>query len=239
MKTLKEKWDILRATGATEMPEELILRDDMDHVKIWEEYVKEDPGAICGQFTEHKTMSDVRRTNANLYEMMGVLNYLRPWGTIVEIGSGLEAFELLLNRYHQYIPFDILKHRKTTNILKGDGTIPCLDGIADFIICHNVFQHLTPKQRALYMDESCRVLKDRCRMFLSVTIDSDKNTDSRTLLGGQRWTVTGDYFTPYCNWDEVISWLSKKWNILSKIERYDAFTGLWMEKIEESVDESN
>lgn len=237
---IREKWENVRQNYDS-MPDHLILPNEMDWKQVWDEYVEADPGAICGAYVdEFPEISQIRRMNAHLYQTLGVLSYLMEWGSVVDIGAGYNALNLLLNKNHEYIPIDVKDYTPETLVVSGNGEIPIKSDSIDHVICNNVFQHVPQKIRVEYMKEVFRILKPGGKMFLGMCMDQPYIQHKSNLIDGKRYVVTGDYFVPIATMEDF-SEMAGGFTVLTKTERSDGFTAFWLAKPEEQreSDESN
>jgi SAM-dependent methyltransferase len=200
--------------------EDKIIPERVDHYKLWKDYSEKDPSAICGGGT-NLSRSDSTALNARLYTQMGALNYLTPWGRVLDIGAGYGSLRYLLSQYHEYVPIDVYPHIPESTLVTGDGTLPFEDKSFDFVYCSNVMQHLHDSVKFKYIEEIYRVLSDNGRAFLSFSVHSRRDSDLN-------YAITDDYFIPLIK-TETVDEVMQKSNlcIIMKTFRRDGYTSWW------------
>lgn len=209
----------------TEITEDMILPENIDHYKVWEQYVNDDPGAICGAALTRESIDELRQKNAFLYTAMGALNYLSPWGKILDVGAGYGSLRLLLNEYHNYVPVDVYPNLPESIIVDGNGSLPFEDNSFDFVYCSNVMQHIHENVKAAYFKEFYRVLKSNGKLFLAFQVDDYKLPPR---FNDMRYAVTGNYFVPLLSSLRVQDMVfDAGLKLLSKTTRGDDFQSWW------------
>lgn len=218
--------------GLNEIPEDRILPENIDHYQVWKDYVEADPGAICGGL-EFRSIEECRQINSFLYKAMGALNYLNPWGRILDVGAGYGSLRLLLNQYHDYVPVDVFPFIPDSTIVSGDGQLPFPDQSFDYVYCSNVMQHIYSSIKEKYISEFYRILKVNGKAFISFQVDDYKLPPR---FNNTRYAVTGDYFVPLNTGQEIDTMINKVgFQNLIKCKRPDDFTSWWCLKNENVV----
>lgn len=227
MRTIIDKYNV------SEVTEDMLLPENIDHAKVWTEYINEDPGAICGSFVDKfRSFNEIQQTNAFLYKQLGALNYLAPYGDVLDVGSGLSSLSLLLTEYHKYYPCDVIQHTPGTLVIDGNGSIPFPDKSFDYIYCCNVFQHLHSNIKKLYIKEFSRLLKDNGLLFLTIVTD-DLKLGPR--IQDKKYAVTNEYYVELTDSNTIGQLLyDHNFRIMSKTLRSDSFVGFWCSKVLEN-----
>lgn len=211
-----------------EIPEDRILPENINHREVWAEYVKTDPGAICGAYLDFQHPENVRMSNAMLYKHMGALSYLGPTDSVLDVGSGYESLRALLTMYNVYYPYDVLPYTNFTNILDGTGTISFDNIKFDRIYCHNVFQHLHINVIKRYVASFVNIVSDTGYVFLSSSCDDGGDCHR---VGEHKYAVTGDFFIKQRSSKELEDiFVDTGFRIMSKTQRCDDFTSWWLKR---------
>ena len=98
--------------------------------------------------------------------------------TILEIGPGLGCIKEYIEKNYNinnYYAIDINKKFEYERLYKCDGKSIPLDMKFDIIYSHNVFQHLSKKQRLGYFRDIKRVLKDDGEFTFSLFVRTENN----------------------------------------------------------------
>jgi cyclopropane fatty-acyl-phospholipid synthase-like methyltransferase len=96
----------------------------------------------------------------------------------LEIGPGLGCIkEYIETNYNidNYYAIDVCKHFDFERLYKCDGKSIPIDMEFDIIYSHNVFQHLSKKQRLGYFRDVKRVLKDDGEFTFSLFVRTENN----------------------------------------------------------------
>lgn len=197
-----------------------LLTDEMNHEEIWENYVKNNNRAICGN--GHDTIQEVIKSNTALYKQVGVEAYLQPWGNIVDVGAGYNILQSFLSIHNTYYPCDLIERMPNTIKVNQDCILPFQDNFADGIVSINTFQHLTPHQRFTYINEFERVLVPNGKAIVTFTSDVVFNPP-------HPFCYTGQYRIPIVDSKEFSSW-NKNLLKLDIKQRYDGLTTIVLMK---------
>lgn len=223
MKTIFDK-----IAGVTQITPDMLLPEHPDYRAIWESYYHEDPGAICGGCTEDTPVNKVRAFNANLQQSMGIKNYLAPGGTVLDVGAGLESTLYHLSYHHTYLPVDVFKYMPSTILIDGHGSIEFPDDSMDYIICTNMFQHISKNTKRAYLNEFGRLINKRHgRIFLTSCTPTSKSF----TVDNTSYAITDKYFVELMSYqDQTNIILECGFQIISVTQRFDGMVSWWLNK---------
>lgn len=212
--------------------EDYYLPDDIDLVKVWEEYEKEDDTAICGAGT--KSIVDINTMNSRLAGTMGCQMYLPQWGRVLDLGAGYNAMKRFIPPGVEYYPCDIIKRTPETTVVT-DCQLPFPDNHFNGSLTSNMFHHITPNMRMKYIQELTRVTSENGYIMVSAYMISEIFAQNNIRISektGKSYAYTGDYIVPIIDKDELNSWSGMQ--LLSTISitaRNDNYCTVWFQKI--------
>lgn len=197
-----------------------LLTEEMNHEKIWEDYVKKNKTAICGRGCD--SIQEIIKHNTALYKALGIDAYLQQWGKIIDVGARYNILQSFLTQYNTYYPCDLIQRMPNTIKVNQDCILPFEDNFADGIVSLNTFQHLTPKQRLTYIKEFYRVLMPRGKAIISFT-------SNLYFKASNQYCFTGNYLIPIVNNEELKTWQDNI-SLLDIKQRCDGLTTAVFEK---------
>lgn len=187
-----EKYYQSKVNNLTDEDFEILNPDTINNHIFWELAPSLDRGAICGSPNyNHNNMNEL---NLTLLEYSGALSYIKrswiPGNCIFEIGSGFGSFRKEVPSYIEYYGIDNCPRFKNVYQTNEDGT--CTSFIKsqfgrtfDFVVCSNVFQHLSIKQKQHYIDLAHFLLKDNGCFIVNDTTYTIDNKINFSYTAGQ------------------------------------------------------
>jgi hypothetical protein len=175
---------------------------------------------------------DANRMNFRLARAMGVVAFLDENAhervKTLEVGPGYGSLKNYIETQtnHVYTGVDVFPRIPGILETTADGVLPRdfvekEAGSYSYVISTNVFQHLSQRQRAVYIDDAAALLHPGGLFIMNVTIDTAKVPAHMRDAQGRAWIDHYGQYTPMPKGAEVYDALGRSFGILYVTQRYD------------------
>ena len=235
---LKAYGDYKAKHGGGKLTKEEVERmapENVDSCSFWE-YIEKNPelakDAIAFGVTKDNTIQDANNHNFGLACDVSTLNYLLTYKDcvnmpILDIGAGYGMLRDFVAQFTKLSYFGVDVYPKIPGVQKvaADGsTIPANIMAAKFgvVVCTNVFQHMSVKQRRHYYEQVSKILYPKWGIFSSshMVITPDmKQPIGFTCGDGKQYCCHYGQYTEIQKVEEVIEDLEKYFEIMTINQR--------------------
>jgi hypothetical protein len=179
-----------------------------------------------------ETPMDANRMNLRLAKSLAVTAFLEENPNarlkVLEIGPGYGSLKNYVETHtnHQYVGFDAVPRVPGVLETSANGLLPRdfvarARGSFSYVVASNVFQHLSAKQRAAYIDDAHTLLHDNGIFLMNLTVDTGKVPAYSRDEYGNAWAVHYGQYTPIPMGGAVYELLSSVFRVLYVTQRYD------------------
>jgi hypothetical protein len=179
---------------------------------------------------------DANRMNLHLATSLGMTAFLDEFShervKTLEIGPGFGALRnyIEVRTRHVYIGVDVRPRIPGVIEATADGLIP-RDLIArergsiSYVVSSNVFQHLSARQRACYLDDARALLHEGGLLLVNLSVDGPHVAAEARDAAGTAWCDHYGQYTPIPKPAELQRQLSSLFAILYVTQRHDGLFG--------------
>jgi hypothetical protein len=179
-----------------------------------------------------ETAIDANRMNLQLAKSFGITSFLEENAQrrlkVLEIGVGYGSLKNFVETCtnHVYIGVDAVPRVPGVLETTREGLLPreLLEeavGTLSYVISTNVFQHLSAKQRATYVDDARVLLHEGGLLIFNLTVDTAKVPAYARDAEGNAWAVHYGQYTPIPKGAAAYDLASSGFTILYVTQRYD------------------
>lgn len=179
-----------------------------------------------------ETPMDANRFNLRLAKSLGVTTFLDENAhqrlNTLEIGPGYGSLKNYIETHtnHLYKGVDVLPRIPGVVQATADGLLPTqlVDEGRDtysYVVATNVFQHLSSRQRAKYVEDAGTLLHTGGLFLVNLTVDTGKMPSYTRDRKGNAWADHYGQYTPIPKPGALYDQLTGPFDILYVTQRYD------------------
>jgi hypothetical protein len=178
-----------------------------------------------------ETPMDANRTNLRLAKSFGIAAFLEENAharlKVLEIGAGYGSLRSFVETHtnHAYMGVDVVPRIPGVIETTQDGLLPRdlvarERGAFSYVVSTNVFQHLSARQRAKYVEDARGLLHEGGLFIFNLTVDTGKIAACARDADGNAWAVHYGQYTPIPKGAAAYQ-LSAGFDVLYVTQRYD------------------
>jgi hypothetical protein len=179
-----------------------------------------------------ETLMDVNRMNLRLAKSFGFTAFLEENANarlqVLEIGPGYGSLKNFIETHtnHLYTGVDTVPRVEGVVETTQEGWLPRdlveqKKGAFSYVVSTNVFQHLSAKQRARYIEDARALLHEGGILLFNLTVDTGKLPAYARDAEGNAWAMHYGQYTPIPKGAAAYDLVSEGWRILYVTQRYD------------------
>jgi hypothetical protein len=179
-----------------------------------------------------ETLMDVNRMNLRLAKSFGFTAFLEENANarlqVLEIGPGYGSLKNFIETHtnHLYTGVDTVPRVEGVVETTQEGWLPRdlvaqKKGAFSYVVSTNVFQHLSAKQRARYIEDARALLHEGGILLFNLTVDTGKLPAHARDAEGNAWAMHYGQYTPIPKGAAAYDLVSEGWRILYVTQRYD------------------
>jgi hypothetical protein len=179
-----------------------------------------------------ETPMDVNRMNLRIAKSFGITAFLEENAharlRVLEIGAGYGSLMNFVETHtnHVYLGVDAVPRVAGVIETTQDGLLPRAliereRGALSYIVATNVFQHLSTKQRAKYVEDARELLHAGGFLLFNLTVDTGKIAPCARDADGNAWAIHYGQYTPIPTGSAAYDLATPLFNILYVTQRYD------------------
>jgi hypothetical protein len=179
-----------------------------------------------------ETPMDANRMNLLLAKSLGVTAFLEENAQarlkVLEIGTGYGSLRSFIETHtnHIYTGVDVVPRLAAVIQATAEGLLPrelveAERGKYSYVVSTNVFQHLSARQRARYIEDAGLLLHEGALFIFNIMVDTAKISDLARDAEGNAWAAHYGQYTPIPKAGVVYDQLAASFSILYVTHRYD------------------
>jgi hypothetical protein len=189
-----------------------------------------------------ETPMDANRMNLLLAKSLGVTTFLEENAharlKVLEIGTGYGSLRSFIETHtnHVYTGVDVVPRLPGVIQATAEGLLPrelveAERGKQSYVVSTNVFQHLSTRQRARYVEDAAALLHEGALFIFNVIVETAKTSALARDAQGNAWAVHYGQYTPIPKAGAVYDQLAASFSILYVTQRYDGLVNFVCRKL--------
>lgn len=180
-------------------------------------------------------------SNLMIAKLLGMLDFIDEMAhrdvKVVEFGAGFGSFKNYVERNTRnvYLGFDVVPRVEGIKPVQADGTlfesdIVALEGTVQNVMCTNVFQHLSQRQRESYIRAAYRMLVPGGLFIFNSMLDFENPSPYR--INDNLYAIHYGQYTPLMKVYQTHNYLARTgWKVLYFNQRHDCVCSYVCQKL--------